>query len=442
MIWHGIPSKKWLVLSTCLGRRRCEKRLLCWSVHLAAPHRPKDVVRHAGIPLGILGEIEIMKKNVSDPACLQTYSKAMNFSLPWHPWLNSTEGAVEDLGHHKVLAETKTARVLSVHSDVGHPGLFHTHGTFSIALTYGFPMVLRQWDLGDLISDIPESECFKDVEMHVSFLPPTWIHRVMPKGCMAFDTAPNCPMDVAPRCGPDSGGHTGFFFRVEILATTPKFVDEVNPTAPPVPPSLPYAMDMTSYIRRGSGDMLTQRVQYRFEHHQGLWSTLSADDDRSSTCKVLFDTDGSVWEWYEDVQRCAKTFSGVPVMPPDFYAKWQPTVTHKHVRNPFAQQSASVSVVCADDVTCFAWDEHTGLPVFHTHGASLTNISAGSATWYASIVQHPTALGPFALPHYCPGRDSTPKYDATDADLAKACKRGWLKFSEESQEIRKPSILI
>jgi hypothetical protein len=385
----------------------------------------EDALKTAGIPLGILGEIELIRKNVSDPLCFQP-PQGMNFSLPWHPWLRSTEGAVEDLAHHKVLMKTDSARLLSVHSDVGSPGVFHTHGAFSIALTYGFPMVLRQWDLGDMVSNIPESECFKEKEMHVSFLPPTWIHRVMPKGCMAFDAAPNCPMDVAPLCGPSSGGHTGFFFRAEVLATTPKFVDVVNPPAPSLPPSMPYTMDMTAFIRRGSGDMLKQRLQYRFEHHQGLYSTISADDPRSKTCNVLFDTDGSVWEWYEDVQRCAKTFSGVPLIPPDFFASWPSTATHKPVQNPYTKQNVNVSVVCSDNATCYAWDEKTGLPAFHTHGAYSANLTGPGESWYGDFDRHTNSSGALKLPKYCPGGDAPAKYNNTGEDLFKACKRGWL----------------
>merc|ERR1712232_780375 len=97
------------------------------------------------------------------------------------------------------------------------------------------------------------------------------------------------------------------------------------------------------------------------------------------------------------------------------------------VQNPFTKQNATVSVVCKDDATCFAWNELTHLPVFHTHGASLANMSAGGITWYGNVNRVNTSLKPFNPPNYCPDRGVQPKYNATKGDLAKVCRRGWLE---------------
>ena len=197
------------------------------------------------------------------------------------------------------------------------------------------------------------------------------------------------------------------------------------------PVDFPPNYNTTLYMYAEQHGSTISHVQYSYATRQALYTTLWAEHAKSSDCSLLFEDDGSVWEWYAGERACAKLMEGVGLFPPSMARRAGMTVPvtppdHPLVSvNPFTHEAAPpCNLFCApDDGPCYCESlEPPFQPILHTHADR--NLS-GSRSYYAPFVlaaANGTALG---KPAYCPPPATPPKYEANMTGLECSCNRCW-----------------
>ena len=94
------------------------------------------------------------------------------------------------------------------------------------------------------------------------------------------------------------------------------YVDDL-PANASHPVATPDNYNTTMYMYAESHGSSIADVDYRYPLRQALYTTTWAEKAHSRDCSLLFESDGSVWEWYRDSELCAKLMDGAPVFPPD-----------------------------------------------------------------------------------------------------------------------------
>ena len=196
----------------------------------------------------------------------------------------------------------------------------------------------------------------------------------------------------------------------------------------PVP--FPENYNGTMYMYAESHGSTVSAVDYRYPRRQVLYTTTWAEHAGSRDCSLLFESDGSVWEWYRESRRCAKLMDGAPIFPPTLarHAGMTELVSEAPVvfENPFTNESmAPCLLFCApDDGPCYCESIAAPYqPVLHTHADR--NLS-GSRSYYAPFVLTPGDVAPIERPDYCPPGDAPAKYANDTTGLECSCNRCWL----------------
>jgi len=200
---------------------------------------------------------------------------------------------------------------------------------------------------------------------------------------------------------------------------------------PAHPVDFPANYNTTLYMYAEKHGSTISAVDYRYPTKQALYTTLWAEHEVSRDCSLLFEADGSVWEWYAESKACAKLMEGVGVFPPSMARRagmtslvtppGQPLVSI----NPFTNTSAApCNLYCTEDGDgpCYCESlEAPFQPVLHTH--TDRNLS-GSRSYYSAFILK-DAAEPLAKPAYCPPASSAPKFEPNVTGLECSCNRCW-----------------
>ena len=207
------------------------------------------------------------------------------------------------------------------------------------------------------------------------------------------------------------------------------YVDDL-PANASHPVATPDNYNTTMYMYAESHGSSIADVDYRYPLRQALYTTTWAEKAHSRDCSLLFESDGSVWEWYRDSEICAKLMDGAPVFPPDMArgARMTELVAEAPlvVLNPFTNASMPpCRLYCAPgDGPCYCESlVEPFQPVLHTHTSR--NLS-GSRSYYGPYVPTPGDFAPIARPAYCPGADAPAKFANDTTGLECSCNRCWV----------------
>ena len=239
------------------------------------------------------------------------------------------------------------------------------------------------------------------------------------------------------------------------------------PPQPDGPAQMPTNFNATMTMYDPETGYYVRRWDYRWDNgagagenatHQMYYRSLHTADVRSANCSILFDQDHSVWEWYEDVRRCAKVMEFSAMMcarPPTARVLLGHAcrgVTHpSHVHrtpgwarhaamvndygrqtyvHPLTNQTQRCHRFCAANfstlhIGCYCQAEAAPhFPMKHTH--ETPNASDGGVTYYTDVVETPELRRPLAKPAYCPPQNTAAVYPSNHIGLEKICLRCWL----------------